>query len=989
MTYLRMGVWFHCLFSCSILIILISNKKLKGQTLSQNSNFFITKVSNNKLFISSLDGLNIYDGMYTKKYHPYFDNIYGNNIQSYFYEDKRGLIWFATYEALHNYNSKLDKIEFQFISKNEDTIKNDYRIFWQKGDSLLIAAGKKYFLFDTKIKKSVKTIELDFEATSQQNFIISDNCNYFLSCTTNSLLIYKIDKNFKVMQKDEACFDAFSIFTIDNIHVLVGTKSGKIILYNFIENKIEFEKLIFPTAVQGICKINKNIFLITSTVEDLIVYDISRNIIVDQWKMKDKNTSNYHSKYTFPYFDKDSIFWIGVDGFGVISKDLKKKKFKLLMQASANENANRVTSIAENYLTDLTAIATRGNGLYLLNKNYGKAFHMKNYSYVFNINWIEENKLIYTHGNKIEMFNTIDFSKRTLYELQEDLLIYKLKKLNKSSFIISNTSDKIYYIDLNDPNKIKIVLQNLQDSTPFLGLEIDKNKNVFISKNEEEIWMCNYENEKLTYTRTLNIPGGILCLVEPNFDDNHWYISNTNGIYKVNKNTFSIEKLKDEKGLLSQTIYGIVEDDHQNFWLSSNQGIIKYNPVTKYIHGFTMADGLQGMEFNTNAYMKSRNGEIWMGGVNGLNVFHPDKVKLSTTKATVCVDEIMLADKVTKVFGVPDYVDEMEVKYGTPFSIYFHAIDYGDIEAARLKYKLIGSDKDYVFVDEFKSNIRYTSLRPGSYTLQILAANSDGIWNPTPKTIAITILPPFWMTWWFIALASLASIGLIYYTIKSYYNRKIEKQNQLLREQTLIIEKQTAIESERSRIASEMHDDLGSGLTRIKYLSDKASSQVRDESEGQEIKKIAIYSNDLIRNMGEIIWAMNSRFDSTEQLFAYIRRHASEYLEEHKMPLKFSMQGNASESITGEKRRNLVLVVKEILHNAVKYSAATAIEIDCRASPHMEIGIREVGGKGFDLSESLDKGNGLYNMQKRMKDIGGEIHFHQTLEFFEVRLVVK
>ena len=194
-----------------------------------------------------------------------------------------------------------------------------------------------------------------------------------------------------------------------------------------------------------------------------------------------------------------------------------------------------------------------------------------------------------------------------------------------------------------------------------------------------------------------------------------------------------------------------------------------------------------------------------------------------------------------------------------------------------------------------------------------------------------------------------------------------------LREQALIIEKQNALENERNRISAEMHDDLGSGLTRIRFLSQKAMQHATDV-EKEEIAKIATFSNDLVQNMGEIIWAMNSRFDNTESLAAYIRRYASEYLETYQIPFVFKDHtSHPTLSLSGEKRRVLFLVIKELLHNAIKYAQCEAIHIDIYDQPQTKIVFTEVGAKGFDPANVKSLGNGLFNMNKRIAGIHGTL----------------
>lgn len=239
-----------------------------------------------------------------------------------------------------------------------------------------------------------------------------------------------------------------------------------------------------------------------------------------------------------------------------------------------------------------------------------------------------------------------------------------------------------------------------------------------------------------------------------------------------------------------------------------------------------------------------------------------------------------------------------------------------------------------------------------------------------------------------VVLSALLIWFVISYQNKKYQN-ETEKKDAKLREQALIIEKQEAIENERNRIASEMHDELGSGLTIIQYLSEDVVQNTSDIVVKEEVQKIAKYSTTLVLNMSEIIWAMNSRFDNVKDLIGYIRRNAMEYLEDHHMAHEFvSDDLYETINISGEKRRNIYMVIKESLHNSVKYSGATKIRIEVDINPDLTIRILEIGGKGFDPEAKISEGNGLFNIQKRMKNIQGQILYQKTPESMIITLIL-
>lgn len=209
---------------------------------------------------------------------------------------------------------------------------------------------------------------------------------------------------------------------------------------------------------------------------------------------------------------------------------------------------------------------------------------------------------------------------------------------------------------------------------------------------------------------------------------------------------------------------------------------------------------------------------------------------------------------------------------------------------------------------------------------------------------------------------------------------EIDRRDQTLKQQALVIEKQEAIERERNRIAGEMHDDLGSGLTTIKYLSEHAMKSSVSDNESKKIKRISEHANQLVSNMSEIIWAMNSRYDTASDLSGYVRRYASEFVQEYDKELKFTTEGLALDTeLSGEKRRAIFLVVKEILHNFVKYANVSTVTITIKNDNQtLSLEILENDAKGFDPELCKEKGNGLFNMKKRITSIGGNLDQRQT-----------
>lgn len=243
-----------------------------------------------------------------------------------------------------------------------------------------------------------------------------------------------------------------------------------------------------------------------------------------------------------------------------------------------------------------------------------------------------------------------------------------------------------------------------------------------------------------------------------------------------------------------------------------------------------------------------------------------------------------------------------------------------------------------------------------------------------------------------VVMPFLLAVILVWFFISFQRRRHIfetEKKNAELREKELIIKNQQNIVEERTRIASEMHDELGSGLTIIKYLTESLNAQSLDVQQKQELDTIQKHSHQLIHNMSDIIWAMNQRFDTVDSLVSFLRRNVSEILEDIHMPHKIVVSGgNLEQPLSGEKRRNIYLIIKELLHNSIKYSNAVEIEIIIEISDQLTICFFEKGSSGFDPVLQTDQGNGLYNIQKRADQIGAKIQYEKSIHGMKSLLTI-
>ncbi len=218
---------------------------------------------------------------------------------------------------------------------------------------------------------------------------------------------------------------------------------------------------------------------------------------------------------------------------------------------------------------------------------------------------------------------------------------------------------------------------------------------------------------------------------------------------------------------------------------------------------------------------------------------------------------------------------------------------------------------------------------------------------------------------------------LLTLTIGFLLTSRNRRQQYLIKEKDLLLQKQQALEDERNRIAAEMHDDLGGGLTTIKFVSQRARRKMDNPRDQALLDKIIAQSNTIVTNMSDIIWAMNSKFDNLSSTVAYIRRYSMEYLSDFEINLAFDSDRVYDEiSLTSTVRRNLLLIVKEALNNIVKHAQATDVSI--KSSYDTPYLILQISDNGIGLQSENILGNGLENMQDRIALMGGEIEYRDA-----------
>lgn len=934
---------------------------------SQKSNYHLNSIDNN-IWISSTDGLNIYDGKFISVYNSGNSGIIGNNIQSNFFEDEEDSVWFTTFVSLVKYNKRSLNFTSQQLEYNNVKIKSDYSIIGQSKDELLLKAGKIVCTYNTSVDSITANFNFDLSGFSTFSKAIRiGNSYYLLANTVDNTYFIKIDLiNSKIdtlhelkspNSKPQIYNDSLFIFASD-----IGE------LYSLNPVNSELHKLQDH---------NERIFNIHIYKDSILSILFDKRI--EQYRLSDLQQLhsiplNIEGTKTTIYMDPNETIWVSIDGKGIFSFNINKVKFKHLTNTFSDKPAN-ARSLIQMKNGDIY-YSSRDNGIgvmdssYTFIKQYNTHTSNINSNFVLKIDQNSDDKLYAISGNRILQLNNGQFQK---IELDNNSFYYDmLVNINDDLILIGSDSNEIFKVIQTQENiySKEPVLDKYPDNYIVSAFEL-KDSSLVIGVNAQSIYLYTLCQDRYCYTESYDISSDIKSIWEVP-GSNEIYLSSSSGLYHFQHGfEGGFSKIKDSEGLLNQCIYYIL--GHKNeLWLSSNKGLLRYNSLTQEVHKFTEADGIQGQEYNTTSGLIDQNGYFIFGGTNGINIFHPDSVQYLDYSTPIYISNFLVNDEKYTGEINPNFIENIKFNYtDNTLSFWFHGIDHSDPSNVNLRYKLEDYDPEWVYINENNGQIRYANLPPGKYNLKLHASNSDGIWSRSIKNISITITPPFWQTLWFRILAILSIAFLIWTLIRLYYKRKLREKDLLLREQRLYIEKQEALQAERNRIASEMHDDLGGGLTSIKFLSHKVLKQ-KDKDPTVTLNKIIDQSHRLIDNMSEIIWAMNAGNDTLNNLLFYLRDYTIKFLSDFNIKHEITFAKCIEDiPVSGEKRRNIFLIYKESLHNIVKHADADFVKINSELiHDRLFIAISD-NGKGFD-SEVKANGNGMLNIQKRINQLNGE-----------------
>ena len=819
--------------------------------LSASSVNTIFQDSQGFIWIGTQDGLNRYDGYHinTFKTDQNSKTAISSNFINCFFEDEQGLIYIGTNdqglsifnkynETFTNYKSGLGS---KTLSNNSVTQivqlnLNELLIGTADGLNVFNKTTKQFSVIKSENLTNITNIKSIFKDSRGSIYIATFGAGFFeYNANSKKLTSYSIPLNLIDNSANNNSSEILNLRCITEVKDVIwcGSDAG-ILVFNPKEKKF-IKRLTFDFGTDS--KYNNRIisfakdldpnFIYIGTWGGLTKYNITNSSynLIKHDEFDQNSLSN--DKISYLLTDNKQNLWVGTLDKGLNIYFSSAIKFPLF---------NKSNGLLNDYI--YSAIQTKDKmlwvgteeGLYTLNEHASKFVDvseiLKKHQAQTVLSLLEDkdgNIWIGTYGQGIIIYNPkTKVSKKTLTDNSKIGTITKIIQDKNGTIWAGTFASGLFAINPNTlENKQYTISNGLSSNTIYCIFENKKDQTIWVGTREGGICILNFINDVnkpfVTTIKHLENKNSISSNTINNIfldgNGNYW-ISTNDGLNKFNSVTKKFTIFSEKDGLPNSYIYDVIPDEKNNLWIPTNFGLSKFNPNIENINGsafknYNTKDGIQAREFNQGASFLCKDGKIIVGGVSGLNYFDPKEIKENKITPNSFIYSIKRQGKEVVIDSSIVYKKYLELPYKENyFTFEIIALDYVSSDKIKFIYKLEGKDNEWSTPSDLRF-VSYTELSGGTYVFKVKATNSDGIWNEKPMEITIKVIPPWWKTTWFYVLSIITSAALVFGFI-NYRTRSIKKENKILENKV----------SERTKELAEKNRDITSSIEYAKRIQE-------------------------------------------------------------------------------------------------------------------------------------------------------------------------
>lgn len=788
------------------------------------------------MWFGTSDGLTRYDGTnyYIYEHDPADSNSLNHNSINAIIEDNSENIWIGTPSGLHIYNRETDNfINANTIPENKNRMNGEVinTLYADDDGKIWIGTlGTGLIIYDPEMH----TFEHYSNNINDSNSISSNSIsriaedaedNMWVGTRNGLNLFLPGTKNFRRFFNEPDNPQSLSHNHILSLQLdskgnfWVGTRGGglnkiikkkNVIAFKHYKNDPDNPKSLSNNYILSLCADGNGLLWIGTENGGLNCLDVNRNTI-KMYYNEDGNPNSISSNSIWSlYIDKEDILWIGIYSRGVNVVNPKSRKFKLYHRNVFLKNSlpdDDVRGFAEDKEGNIW-IATDGGGVCKFNP------HTRQYTQIINnsreggqltsnavmsiLYDSKDNLWVGTWSGGIDRLNRNGIKIKN-YKIQDSETtgmnhIITLYEDSHRNIWVGTSGNGLFRYDATSDSFVKFLSDGAAtpSSTAYVTSLLEDSDNtlwvgtlyglVALKRSSDG----SYEGRVFYHT---NEPGSISSnateVIYRDSKNRIWFGTSDKGLDLLNKKKGTFTAFQKRDGLPNNSIRGIVEDNDGFLWISTNKGLSRFDPSSVTFRNFSKEDGLNSEEFYGRSSMRTRSGELYFGGKNGFNTFYPHDIEDNTFIPPVYITDLKINGKraqpgadgspLQKHIGATSKI--ILTHEQTSFVIDFVAVNYTHSSRNKYAYKLEGFEREWNYVGSQRS-ATYTNIDPGDYVFLVKASNNDDIWNETPATLAITIKPPIWKTWWAILLYIIVFSTLLLIFLKIRYER-IQAKNQL------------------------------------------------------------------------------------------------------------------------------------------------------------------------------------------------------------------